>query len=61
MSSSETGPAVMPSGGLLVRARYSCSRRRCAVDDAISSSKVYSFERKGFGVGLGFVLEFVVG
>lgn len=32
MSSSETGPAVMPSGGLLVRARYSWRRRRWAVD-----------------------------
>ena len=35
-SSSETGPAVMPSGGLLVRARYSWRRRRCAVEVAIA-------------------------
>lgn len=34
-SSSETGPAVMPSGGLLVRARYSWRRRRWAVDWAM--------------------------
>ncbi len=30
-----TGPAVMPSGGLLVSARYSWRRRRWAVDWAI--------------------------
>lgn len=35
-SSSLTGPAVMPSGGLLVSARYSWSRRRCAVDWAMA-------------------------
>jgi len=31
-----TGPAVMPSGGLLVSARYSWRRRRCAVDWAMT-------------------------
>ncbi len=34
-SSSDTGPAVMPSGGLLVSARYSCRSRRWAVDCAM--------------------------
>ena len=32
MSSSETGPAVMPSGGDEVRARYSEKRRRDATE-----------------------------
>ena len=35
MSSSETGPAVMPSGGLEVRFLYSRKRRREAVEEAI--------------------------
>ena len=35
MSSSETGPAVMPSGGEEVRARYSEKRRREATEVAI--------------------------
>lgn len=35
MSSSEMGPAVMPSGGEEVRVRYSWKRRLDAIDDAI--------------------------
>lgn len=35
MSSSETGPAVMPSGGFEVSARYSEKRRREATEVAI--------------------------
>jgi hypothetical protein len=47
MSSSETGPAVMPSGGLLVRARYSWTRRRWAVEDAMFVRVVWGGGRKG--------------
>jgi hypothetical protein len=32
----------MPSGGLLVRARYSWSRRRWAVEDAMADVLVYA-------------------
>ena len=35
MSSSETGPAVMPSGGEEVRSLYSWKRRRDAIVDAM--------------------------
>lgn len=35
MSSSETGPAVMPSGGEEVRSLYSWKRRRDAMEDAM--------------------------
>lgn len=35
MSSSDTGPAVMPSGGEEVRVRYSWNRRRDAREDAM--------------------------
>lgn len=35
MSSSDTGPAVMPSGGEEVRVRYSWNRRREAREDAM--------------------------
>lgn len=35
MSSSEMGPAVMPSGGLEVRFLYSWKRRREAMEDAM--------------------------
>lgn len=35
MSSSETGPAVMPSGGEEVRSLYSWKRRRDAIEDAM--------------------------
>ena len=37
----------MPSGGLLVRARYSWRRRRWAVDDAIVIDKLTSQEAGG--------------
>lgn len=38
-SSSEIGPARIPSGGLLVRALYSWRSRRWAVDDAIKKEE----------------------
>ena len=41
MSSSETGPAVMPSGGLEVRFLYSRKRRREAVEEAILGYRVW--------------------
>ena len=50
MSSSETGPAVMPSGGEEVRARYSEKRRREATEVAISRG----LELLDWGVGGGF-------
>ena len=42
------GPAVMPSGGLLVRALYSWRRRLCAVLEAIVVGflLIYAFVRK---------------
>ena len=36
MSSSETGPAVMPSGGLVERVRYSVKRRREAMREGVA-------------------------
>ena len=38
MSSSETGPAVMPSGGEEVRSLYSWKRRRDAIVDAMGGT-----------------------
>ena len=39
MSSSETGPAVMPSGGEEVRSLYSWKRRRDAIVEAMLVSR----------------------
>ena len=40
MSSSVTGPAVMPSGGFVERFLYSWKRRFCATDDMVVSEVV---------------------
>lgn len=47
MSSSVTGPAVMPSGGLVERFLYSWKRRFCATEDIVDAVLVACVRGRG--------------